>query len=181
VAEFLQSPAYRAFVTGCKGFVRGDAPEHAVDTDSNATISDVGKALVRRRYRKIISAGRKIVAGTPNGELHRLRIQCKKLRYLLELLQPLYDADTVDCLIADTKRLQNVLGQHHDLGVQYTALLDYISHINPRRRREPVQLAAALGALVRSVETARAAARRKYRKRFKAFDTPATAKAIKAL
>lgn len=47
-------------------------------------------------------------------DLHALRIQCKHLRYALELLEPAF-CDGHAKLLSRCRQLQEVLGRHHDL------------------------------------------------------------------
>ncbi len=49
-----------------------------------------GPDLVRRRYRKVRKAGDALDEESPVEDLHALRIRCKRLRYAVEFLGPLY-------------------------------------------------------------------------------------------
>lgn len=50
--------------------------------------------------------------------LHKLRIDCKKLRYSTEFFISLYDKNTVNSFIEKLKRLQDSLGDIHDAFIQ---------------------------------------------------------------
>jgi CHAD domain-containing protein len=65
------------------------------------------------------------LAGASDEELHRLRISVKKYRYCLEILSPLFP-DQLEKGIDLAKKLQEVLGQIHDLAV-------LIGHLNTHR------------------------------------------------
>lgn len=54
--------------------------------------------------------------------LHRLRVECKKLRYLLEFFRSLYKPENLAPLVKDLKRLQDNLGTFNDLRVQQAAM-----------------------------------------------------------
>ena len=54
--------------------------------------------------------------------VHRLRIACKRLPYLLEAFARLYDEDAIDHLIRILKRLQDAMGDFHDIGLQQDRL-----------------------------------------------------------
>ena len=56
--------------------------------------------------------------------LHELRLDCKKLRYLLEFLRSLYPSGQIERLIKSLKGLQDVLGQFQDTESQARAVLD---------------------------------------------------------
>jgi len=76
-----------------------------------------------RRYRKI----RRITAGTgaetAAEEVHRLRIECKKLRYLMEFFAELAPGTEGTDMLKQLRRLQNRLGEFNDALVQQRSLL----------------------------------------------------------
>ena len=45
-------------------------------------------ALIWKRYRKVCKLARSITPDTPDEIVHDLRIDCKKLRYLMEFFRP---------------------------------------------------------------------------------------------
>jgi CHAD domain-containing protein len=65
------------------------------------------------------------LAGASDEEVHRLRISVKKYRYCLEILGPLFP-DQLEKGIDLAKKLQEILGQIHDLAV-------LIGHLNTHR------------------------------------------------
>ena len=87
------------------------------------------KSLVSRKisaqYRLIQADGRRIGVATPDAAVHELRIECKKLRYLLELFKELYSKDEIRELIKFLKVLQDNLGKFNDYSVQQEFLLHF--------------------------------------------------------
>ena len=84
-----------------------------------------GTAIKKRVSRKILSQyqkiqryGARIDAETPDEQVHELRIEAKKLRYLLELFAELFSYDQVRRLIKALKRLQDNLGRFNDYSSQ---------------------------------------------------------------
>jgi CHAD domain-containing protein len=63
-----------------------------------------------------------IGSDTPADAVHRLRIDSKKLRYLLEIFRSLYDP-RIASLIKELKKLQDHLGDFNDLEVQQKSLV----------------------------------------------------------
>ncbi|MFO1428691.1 MAG: CHAD domain-containing protein [Candidatus Competibacteraceae bacterium] len=57
-------------------------------------------------------------------EMHRLRIECKKLRYAAEFFNPLFK--TMEEFIAHLKSLQDLLGIMHDVAVMHDLLEDLL-------------------------------------------------------
>lgn len=100
-----------------------------------------GKIL--RQYRRICHAA---ALDTGDSELHRLRIECKKLRYLLELFGELYPAQIGAKLIEHLKTLQDALGEHHDSMVQRELLDRRVPAGEPGAKRRQVH--GALGQLL---------------------------------
>ncbi len=78
---------------------------------------------------------------------HRVRIQCKKLRYLLEALAPIYPKKSVNRAISQLKKFQDALGRLQDVAVQQESLL---AIIHGDEKTHP-RVAAAIGALVSSL------------------------------
>lgn len=114
---------------------------------ANRPIGEMARAVIHKRYCRIVKKGRKITAATPDEELHRLRIDCKKLRYLLEFFTSLFPRDQMKILIKQLKQLQENLGDFNDLSVQQEFLVDYLQGIIPKSPRE-ILLAAAIGGLI---------------------------------
>jgi CHAD domain-containing protein len=66
--------------------------------------------------RRVLKAGSNIKSRS-DEELHRLRIQCKKLRYAAEFFTPLFDRARMRNYINRLKELQDMLGMMHDIAV----------------------------------------------------------------
>ncbi len=55
---------------------------------------------------------------TEDEVVHQLRINCKKLRYLMEFFAPLFPENEIKTLIKALKLLQDNLGNFNDYSVQ---------------------------------------------------------------
>lgn len=110
---------------------------------------------IRQRFRKL-AKGTDGADFPDDGTLHRCRIEAKKLRYLLEFGQGLLPVRRTARCIRDLKRVQDALGQAHDLMVRLGWVRGYAAIL-----RNPAEQ-AALGHLETLLEedlaTARAAA-----------------------
>jgi CHAD domain-containing protein len=86
---------------------------------------------IYKRYRKIrvIAAG--IGTETPDEVVHQLRIECKKLRYLMEFFSELIPREEGALMQKMLKRLQGRLGDFNDASVQRKSLLNYREHKKP--------------------------------------------------
>jgi CHAD domain-containing protein len=103
--------------------------------------------LIWKRYNKVCKIGRRINADTPDEEVHRLRIQCKKLRYLMEFFTPLFPEKTMKKLIKALKRLQDNLGRFNDFSVQQRSLQAFLQDYSQHHQRH-LKLAESIGALI---------------------------------
>lgn len=103
--------------------------------------------IVHKRFRRVLKDGKKIHGNTPDSELHRLRIQCKKLRYSLEFFSPLYDGQQMKLLLRQLKMLQNNLGDFNDLSVQQDMLAEYLVSTRSGSKKS-LELAASIGGLM---------------------------------
>lgn len=100
---------------------------------------------IARQYRQICRDGVKIDATTADAAIHALRIECKKLRYLLELFAELFDRKRIKRLIKKLKLLQDILGRFNDLTVQQ----DFLSHLatTTRDTAQTISLTALVAVL----------------------------------
>ena len=88
-------------------------------------VLNTAKTLTLKRFQKIRRLGEKIDDKTPDDDVHELRIECKKLRYLMEFFIPLFPTKKVKKLIKHLKVLQTILGDFNDYCVQKELLSDY--------------------------------------------------------
>ena len=99
-----------------------DPPE--LDTDQGRQgIRTLAGDKIARQYRRVCRDGAQITDETPDAAVHELRIDCKKLRYLLELFSELFPRKDIKRLIKRLKKLQDNLGRFNDLSVQREFLL----------------------------------------------------------
>jgi CHAD domain-containing protein len=89
--------------------------------------------VIYKRYRRIVKKGSKISETTPDEKLHELRIDCKKLRYLLEFFTSLFPENEMKKLVKQLKQLQENLGDFNDLSVQQEFLVNHLGRLNHRR------------------------------------------------
>ncbi len=98
-----------------------------------------GKVL--DQYQRICDDGREIDSDTPDGAIHELRIECKKLRYLMELFGELFAQKQLKQLIRRLKKLQDNLGRFNDFSVQRA----FLETLTQRYKASPEQLPSIQG------------------------------------
>ncbi len=94
----------------------------------SAAFQQIGPLVFRgilRRYRKIKTIAQTINIESTDEKLHQLRIECKKLRYLMEFFNEILPSDKSQLLQRQLRRLQGVLGDCNDSSVQQAFLLGW--------------------------------------------------------
>jgi CHAD domain-containing protein len=132
---------------------------------AEATLPALAAAEVER-FRKAL---RRLDEDSPDEALHATRIRGKRARYACELARPLAGKG-IDSLIAATKALQDVLGEHQDSSVAEECIRRYLGRSRsatalPAGRlveRERQRRAAARTALPAAYRTFRDAARKAF-------------------
>ena len=103
---------------------RGTDPARA-----DEPVESVASGRIRKLHKGILSRARVMNAETPPAKLHELRIECKKLRYMIDAFGCLFAEQRVSHLIQTLKRLQDVLGDYNDLAVQQETLYRFASEM----------------------------------------------------
>ena len=107
---------------------------------------------IQKRYKKIQKAAAKITPDTPDENIHSIRIDCKKLRYLLYFFGNLFNKKQVKIAGKHLKSLQDTLGIFNDLSVQGEFLEGYLDKIEHKAKKD-VLLIASLGGLIATLNT----------------------------
>lgn len=118
-----------------------------IDKNGDQPVKKVADQIIYKRFRRVLRDGSRIHQGTPDEELHRLRIQGKKLRYCLEFFSSLYDQGKMKKLVKQLKVLQDNLGDFNDLSVQQDMLADYLSQVKQGTIKAR-ELSASIGGLM---------------------------------
>ncbi len=117
----LDTPRYRRLLESWRAFVEEASPGGAGAPCAGEPIATVATRHLAPAYRKVLGRGLKIGPGSPAAALHRLRLDCKKLRYLLEFFRSLYPDRQIGPPIKELRRLQDCLGEFNDAAVQRAA------------------------------------------------------------
>ena len=91
---------------------------------------------ITKRYRKIQKSALKINNDTPDEAIHSIRIDGKKLRYLLYFFGGLFDEKKIKKAGKQLKRLQDKLGLFNDLTVQRAYLETYLDEIEHKEKKD---------------------------------------------
>ena len=177
---YLGSKQYRALLTKWESFLKSDIA-YDPDTTPHAhrKTSDVATSSIQKAWKKVLRHGRDTSRVATDTELHALRIDCKKLRYLLEFYAPLFPAKTLQKVVGQLKILQDNLGTFVDLSVQQDYLYSYLSSLG--HNAASLSFAASLGGLVTALSGERETVRMKFHDAFDSFDTEETEELFKEL
>lgn len=125
LTEQLTSERYHQLVNRWTEFLAQDTrvqPGHGCQALPLMTIvSQRGWSL----YQRTLSGTERVRNDTPAHELHQIRLDVKKLRYLIDAAANLYDPEDLALVLGALKRLQSVLGELNDACVQASWLRQY--------------------------------------------------------
>jgi hypothetical protein len=144
VAALVKSASYNSVVTRLETQWR-EALTLDASASSDLPISKVaGKAITKcfGRIRKIYT---QLDIQTPDENVHALRIECKKMRYLLESFGRLYSDRDIERINLQLAKLQNRLGRYNDISIQQVYLLEFSKKMT---RNRDDQLTLTLGCLI---------------------------------
>lgn len=130
--------------------------------------------LIIKRYNKVCAIAREVDADTADEVVHSLRINCKKLRYLMEFFSPLFPDKEIRLLIKALKKLQDNLGSFNDYSVQQQFLGHILSEKIHMFKGQEIAVAEAMGALTAMLHQLQVKERNRVMESFATFDSPDT-------
>lgn len=175
----LASDRYESLKKRWKGFLDSPADEKPQELFGDSRVKQIADDCIWCACESIHRKGGAIGPQSAPQRLHRLRIHCKKLRYLLEFFESLYPEKPVRQAIRVLKGLQDYLGKFQDLAVQEASLREYGNAM--MRTENSARSLLAMGVLVRELEKQREQLRREFDERFLEFDSRSSKKLFHSL
>ncbi len=164
--HYLSSRDYHSSLKEWEVFINHEAlPDVEQAPNAFCSTKEVAVENIRKAWKKVIHHGRRISRATTDEELHALRIDCKKLRYLLEFFFSIFPSETITPVIRQLKELQDNLGDFVDFAVQLHFLHEQLATM-----AEEKLLAASTGGLMTTLFQKQEAARLKFHTTFSSFD-----------
>jgi CHAD domain-containing protein len=120
--EALDSERYRRLLDVWAAFLERSAPPHPDAHSAERPLADVVAQRTWRLCRRIARGSETVDAQTPAERLHEVRLDAKKLRYLVDVTPAFYNAADLHCILSALKKLQRVLGEFNDAQVQERVL-----------------------------------------------------------
>jgi len=180
-SEFLESDTYKEIIGTWEEFLK--CTERAQNGAENCEmpVIDVARKHIWKKYSKVIKLGSKINSRSPDPELHRLRIECKKLRYLLEFFTSLFPQGDIKAIITHLKKLQDNLGDFNDLYVQQESLKNFLKKPDTEYDLEKNNLQTAVGGLISVLYQKQMRVRKKFSENFEEFSEKETSQLFEKL
>ncbi len=180
VTDSLSSSEYAGLLGEWQAFLNEPVPKKPVAANATMPIVDLARKRIYKRYRRVIRDGNYILTHTQDELLHALRIECKKLRYLMEFFASLFPRKQLGRLNKQLKKLQDNLGEFNDLSVQQEYLMNMAEDLpldNFRSRKALV----ATGYLVENLGYEQKAVKANFADTFTEFASPANQKLFRQL
>ncbi len=170
VSKFIRSKVYLEEIARLeKLFADGSALAAGPKGQEKSLVFASG--LILKRYAKVCKIARSIDAETSDEVIHQLRINCKKLRYLMEFFAPLFAKDDMKKLIKALKSLQDNLGNFNDYSVQQIFLRQILTEKMSAFRGAELKVAESVGALTAMLYRLQMGERGQVVKNFVLFDS----------
>jgi CHAD domain-containing protein len=114
-------------------------------------ILKLARKRIQKKGRAVVDLGMSLHGSHEEKELHALRIECKKIRYLLEFFDSLFPEDEITAIVKQLRKLQDNLGDFHDLCVQQADLHTFAERFDTSKPHAPDVL-LAIGGLINILE-----------------------------
>jgi CHAD domain-containing protein len=171
VVKGFESNNYRQILQEWEKFLN-EPQKHALTTsNADLRILTLSQKRIYKQYVSIVNASNRILEEFDDEKLHALRIECKKLRYLMEFFSSLFARKKMKTLIGQLKKLQNRLGDLNDLRVQQEYLLNMSEEL-PTTTKENKRVLVSIGSLIGALDGEMRVAKKSLLKTFSDFSSP---------
>jgi len=136
VVEILKSKKYKQIIDEWEFYLNTTINNENQTVKGEKPIINVARKVICKRIMKVLEFGKNLLITSSDEQLHRLRIAGKKLRYLLEFFYSLFSQVEMKLLIKKLKKLQDDLGDYHDLTVQQEMLEKFKEQITNKGNEE---------------------------------------------
>lgn len=169
LVETLESGRYTRLKKNWRKFLASPVKENPKEVNADSKLKEIADNQIWQEYKLIRRNGQIIDQNTAPEYLHRLRKDCKRLRYLIEFYESLYSRKQIQILLRSLKKLQNNLGDFQDLEVQQLTLKQYSNEMMASGTR--AQTLLAMGVLMQELEKQRIQVRQEFLQTFTAFNS----------
>jgi CHAD domain-containing protein len=124
LVKALDSDRYRQLLVQWKAFLERPAPPEPGPRNAGRPFAEVISRRALRLSRRIFDGAKAIDERADAEQLHDLRIDAKKLRYLIDVVPARHESNDLERILNALKKLQRVLGNFNDARVQEARLLE---------------------------------------------------------
>ncbi len=168
VIRGLKSKKYAKILQDWETFLNKPPQDSATVFSAALPVIDLAHKRIYKKYRGVVKTGNLILKDTADEKLHVLRIECKKLRYLLEFFASLFPRKKTSLLIDQLKKLQDNLGDFNDLCVQEEYLRNIAEEL-PAAHQQSKKTLIAIGSLIGTLNRERQKVKDAFAKTFTDF------------
>jgi CHAD domain-containing protein len=129
VCRALRSARFAKLIEEWDEYLSAPKKKHKRPKNAGIPISDLAGKRILKAYTRMLQRGSGLDSDPPPETLHRLRIDAKKLRYLLEFFASLYPKKSVSGLVRELKQVQDILGGFNDMEVQQRRLAEFADEL----------------------------------------------------
>ena len=151
VVRSFGSVKYRQILHEWETFLNEPLKDAPTISNADQSILTLSQKRIYKQYVSMVDASNRILEKIDDEKLHALRIECKKLRYLMEFFSSLFTRKKMKTLIERLKKLQNKLGDLNDLRVQQEYLLN-ISEELPATTKKNKRVIVSIGSLIGALD-----------------------------
>lgn len=156
-----------------------DSPlDESPGADAERPLGKIVSKRIRRAHANLVKRGRLIRPDSPPEQVHDLRKDAKRLRYLFECFAGLLQDAPRKAFVRRLKSFQDNLGEHHDAAVQVGLLRAVSEELHVAGAASETML--AVGQLIAQLDQRRIATRSEFAEHFAAYDTKATQRHLEA-
>ena len=169
----LRSDRFKRFLDGWERYLETSTPPESRPPKAMLPALELADKRIRKAFQRVAKRGHELGDAPPNDALHRLRIDAKKLRYLLEFFRTLYPPQRIEPRIKELKRLQDVLGGVQDTAVQLQRLAE-MAHALRQAGATPSTTFDAIDHMATAIQARQDELRSSFHQRFATFASQAS-------
>jgi CHAD domain-containing protein len=178
LTEALRSAAAAELMDAWRTWLHEPTSDDLPGAHAQRPLGTVVAKRIRRAQDNLVERGRLIRSETPAEQIHDLRKDAKKLRYLIECFGSLLPNGPRKSFVKRLKALQDNLGEHQDAEVHVGELRTIADELHRRGVSSATML--AIGQLSVRLDQRRVAERAEFAERFADYDTGTTRQALDA-
>ena len=170
VVRSMTSKKYRKIMQDWETFLNEPQENLGAESDTEHSVFDLARKRIYSPCYPPPPEPPDVPDNSDDEMLHNLRIQCKKLRYLIQFFSNLFPSKKINILVGQLKKLQDRLGDYNDLSVQVKYLY-VVSEKLPSNSSQMKKTFVAIGSLIDKLDTKRQSEKESFAQTFTRFSS----------